>query len=384
MQSQNPDKKKIIALLKEHSPAFQLQSGIQELPSSEGFLANGPRATDNLKRKSHASSLALLEYLTVIIKPGFVTLETGGGWSTCVFAACAARHICVNPDITANRLIQSFLDTHAVQHGNIEFANDTSDRALPRLFQTPTPSIDVALIDGNHSFPIPVVDWHYIDLVLRKGGILLVDDTNVKSVAVLCDYLSSELSYKKCKEIERTAVYEKIRENRVWGWADQGYNQKSNDKHELPPATLKVDRQKELLNAEIVITFFTQTKRRYALFGAGKVANQIIEMISAKKLMPPIFVLDNTPGINTFQGLSVILPHQIPKMGHIDEIILATTCFQDNMRSELKAAGCNLNPVDLRANLIPEPTGQSSLPKVTSTTVSETSKVRDTATGRQT
>lgn len=359
--------KQVIELLKEKAPAFQLQSGIQELPSSEGFLAQGPRSTESLKRQSHASTAALLDYLAEIVKPGFTTIETGGGWSTCVFSACGGKHICVNPDITANRLIREFLDSNGVQHGTLEFMDDVSDHALPLLGKDI--GIDVALIDGNHSFPIPVVDWHYIDPALKKGGMLLVDDTNVKSVSILCDYLSLEPSYKKVTDVGNTAVYEKVREGRVWGWADQKYNHK-------PSPSPKPQQTKELLNAEIIISFFTQTKRSYALFGAGKVAGQIIDMTCAKGLTPPAFVIDSASEKDALKGIPVVTPKQIRQRPPVNEVILATTCYQDKMRAEMKSVECPLNPVDLMASLLPEAALQR-IPSGAPASSSETAKVRN-------
>jgi len=215
-----------IELLGLHSPAFQLKSGTEQLKSSEHFFSRTSQRTDDIVRASHGCSPQLLKYISETVTRANITLETGGGWSTCVFAACAKKHICVNPDITANDLIRSFLQEHSVGIGELVFINDTSDMALPVLDKSC--QIDFALIDGNHSYPIPILDWHYIDLHLKAGGIVLIDDTQIKSVGVLCDFLSTEESYNKITEIGTTAVYKKIADDRVWGWSDQMINKAKN------------------------------------------------------------------------------------------------------------------------------------------------------------
>jgi hypothetical protein len=222
----------VVELLELHSPAFQLKSGTEQLRSSEQLLSGTACRTDHITRSSHASSLGVLRYLSETVTRENTTLETGGGWSTCVFAACSGKHICVNPDVTANEMIQRFLDEHGVSIGKLVFLNDTSDSVLPTLDRSC--KIDVALIDGNHSFPLPIVDWHYIDLHLQRDGIVLVDDSHIHSVAVLCEYLSLEETYTKVTDIGNTAVFRKLAGQRVWGWSDQAFNRLESHRRNLP------------------------------------------------------------------------------------------------------------------------------------------------------
>lgn len=217
----------ILEILAEHLPAFQLKSGNHNLLSSERLLSQSAQVTSGFERASHSASLLVLEYISKIVTRDCVTLETGGGWSTCVFAAYSGQHVCINPDITANEMIQKFLTEHNVMTGQLLFFNQTSDAALPRI--AGSCSIDVAFIDGNHSFPIPIVDWHYIDLHLKEGGILIVDDTHINSVKVLSDFLSVEESYVELKVIGNAKVFKKVAAGRVWGWGDQLYNKKTSE-----------------------------------------------------------------------------------------------------------------------------------------------------------
>ena len=227
---------KILDLLKIHTPAFQLKSGSDELKSSEQFFSIGSQETEGMSRACHASSLAVLEFISETIMDGDVSLETGGGWSTCVFAACAKKHICINPDITANELIKRFIEDNNINIRELIFRNETSDIALPALDKNLL--LDIALIDGNHSFPIPIIDWHYMDLHLKKGSIILIDDTHIRSVGVLSEYLSLEKNYEKIAEIGNADVFKKICSCRVWGWADQEFNKIYNIKKNHAKSTL--------------------------------------------------------------------------------------------------------------------------------------------------
>ena len=213
---------RLIELLEREKPMFQVQSGTKEFPSSERFFVEGARSTARFARACHVVSKEVLKYLASITKPNSVTLETGGGYSTVVFAVCSHRHICVNPDVTANEMIMSFLQKHGYAHEHLEFMEDSSDRGLPRLELEE--SVDVALIDGNHSFPFPIIDWHYIDGLLRTGSKILIDDTHIKSVRIVSDFLLSEPSYKHITTVGTCTAFEKIDDTRVIGWADQRIN----------------------------------------------------------------------------------------------------------------------------------------------------------------
>jgi len=213
---------RVLELLSRHKPAFQLKSGTAQLASSEGLLSRNAVRTDHIDRASHACSMAVLEFLTSTLTADMTTIETGGGWSTCVFAGCAGKHYCVNPDVTANELVEGFLREHEIPCGHLHFMHGTSDAMLPTL--APDIVIDVAFIDGCHSFPLPVIDWYYIDLHMKQGAIVILDDTHINAVAVVRDFLATDPAYEKVRDIGKAAVFRKIRDARSVGWAGQPFN----------------------------------------------------------------------------------------------------------------------------------------------------------------
>jgi len=113
------------------------------------------------------------------------------------------------------------LRNHSIYRENLEFISEPSDRGLPLINQDE--QLDFALIDGNHSFPMPIIDWHYIDYHLRIGGWLLVDNTEIRSVSILCNYLMTEPAYKKIDDIGVTAIFQKVAK-RWYGWKKQAMN----------------------------------------------------------------------------------------------------------------------------------------------------------------
>jgi predicted O-methyltransferase YrrM len=110
------------------------------------------------------------------------TLETGCGASTVVFAASGSAHTAVSPDPAEHRRIRDYCDRIGVDHTRVELVEGYSDLFLPALDESV--QFDVAMIDADHSFPYPVVDWHYVNRHLRTGGILVADDMLAPAVAV--------------------------------------------------------------------------------------------------------------------------------------------------------------------------------------------------------
>lgn len=148
-----------------------------------------------------------LRALDEIVEPGDVTLETGAGASTVVFAAAKSKHIAVSPAPAEHERIRSYCSEVGIDTSGVEFVPDTSDVVLPRL----TTALDVAFVDGNHSFPHPVVDFHYISRLLRVGGYLVLDDVPIPSVGVVHEFLLDDPSWQLSSMLDdRAAVWLKV------------------------------------------------------------------------------------------------------------------------------------------------------------------------------
>lgn len=150
-----------------------------------------------------------LRWLATNVRPGWVTLETGCGHSTIVFAAAGASHTVVAPyDKERDRILEWCKD-HGVATDGIEFVLGESQFVLPAL---PVGQLDLVLIDGSHSFPVPFIDWYYAGTRLRIGGLVVLDDTNIRAVRVLRDFLAAEKTRWFLRdEFEHVAVFEKLR-----------------------------------------------------------------------------------------------------------------------------------------------------------------------------
>lgn len=164
----------------------------------------------------------VIRYMAQVIAPHHHTIETGGGHSTIALAALGAHHICINPDEYGVARIQEFMRTLDIPEDQVEFVVESSDTALARLtFAVP---LDFALIDGLHGFPFAMIDWHYIDLNMRVGGVIAVDDFRIPAVAVLCDFLEKNGTHQLLDRIRETAFYRKTAEDESREWNHQKFN----------------------------------------------------------------------------------------------------------------------------------------------------------------
>lgn len=92
--------------------------------------------------------------------------------------------------------------------------------ALPELLENNYSSFDFIFIDGWHTFDYTLVDFFYSNLLLKIGGIIMIDDALHNGVADCIKYLNKNYTfYKKIDSIKSVGVYKKIREDdRAWNF----------------------------------------------------------------------------------------------------------------------------------------------------------------------
>ncbi len=70
---------------------------------------------------------------------------------------------------------------------------ESSDFALPKL--PAEQKFDFAFIDGSHGYPMPALDWHYVDLHLRIEGQIGFDNMEIPAVHDHCAFLKRNETY---------------------------------------------------------------------------------------------------------------------------------------------------------------------------------------------
>ena len=172
------------------------------LPASElaGF--------ENLKGRQHwGISPEFGRALIGLIKPGMTTLETGSGASTLIFAVGEASHTSVTPDSTEVSEIRKY-----AREANISLARDLCSRGIGIVFANSFRRARYRPDRREAYVPLPILDWHYTAERLRVGGLMMLDDTQLRSVAILRDFLAADTVRWNFHGVigGRTAVFRKV------------------------------------------------------------------------------------------------------------------------------------------------------------------------------
>jgi hypothetical protein len=170
-----------------------------------------------------------LEAIRAAVKPGDATLETGLGASTVVFAACGASHTAISPAAAEHERVREYCRQIGVDADRVTFIDGLSDDVLPTLLGGER-TLDVAFIDGAHSFPFPEVDWHYITRSLKIGGKLLMDDVPIPAVAPLFRHMTLEPNWRLDGVLDdRACIFTLLAPPAPEDWTGQPFNRRYPD-----------------------------------------------------------------------------------------------------------------------------------------------------------
>ncbi len=154
-------------------------------------------------------------------RPGTRTLETGSGLSTIVLAAAGAQHTCVTPSQQEADRIAAYCAMQGIDTAALKFEVGGSEDVLPMLPREP---LDLVLIDGNHGFPAPMIDWYYAGSRLRPNGVLIVDDLPLPAVAHLCRFLDGDPRWSTLRQTSKWVAYRRVTEGDLsQDWYDQPF-----------------------------------------------------------------------------------------------------------------------------------------------------------------
>jgi predicted O-methyltransferase YrrM len=130
------------------------------------------------------------------------TLEIGLAFGLSALFICqglrqlgGGRHIAIDPNQHSD--FEGAGLAHLGQAGYadmVTFHEEPAHRVLPRL-EADGLTVDLALIDGMHLFDYALVDFFYVDRLLKVGGLLLVDDVGLPSIAKMVRFARTNRGY---------------------------------------------------------------------------------------------------------------------------------------------------------------------------------------------
>ena len=137
------------------------------------------------------------------------TVETGAGLSSLAFIVQGCKHTAICPsenyeNFGLERRIRDFCGERNIDHSLFSFVNARSQDVLPNL----SDEFDFVFIDGDHGFPLPIIDFYYLARRLKVGGVLAIDDTNIWTGEVIAKYLMLDSDWKFiCEQDTKTAYF---------------------------------------------------------------------------------------------------------------------------------------------------------------------------------
>jgi predicted O-methyltransferase YrrM len=137
------------------------------------------------------------------VKPD-ISAETGFAYGVSTLFACSAlenngkpaRHIVVDPLQSEMFDRLGLLNiTRAGYDRFVELHETGSELALPKLHASGT-RIQAGIIDGYHTFDHTLIDFFYMNKMLDVGGVIIIDDVNMPTVARCVAHIMTYPAYR--------------------------------------------------------------------------------------------------------------------------------------------------------------------------------------------
>jgi predicted O-methyltransferase YrrM len=167
------------------------------------------RAADGLQTLPLHSNVSVpegetLHQLVSSLAP-LTTLEVGLAYGVSALWICDAlkpdaRHIVIDPNQYRGPWGNEWLGIGLANLERagvgplIDFRGKPSFRALPALEREGT-RLDFALVDGIHTFDYVMVDFFFIDRMLRVGGVVAFDDAHWPAIRKVCRFIAANRNY---------------------------------------------------------------------------------------------------------------------------------------------------------------------------------------------
>ncbi|MEN1682201.1 MAG: class I SAM-dependent methyltransferase [Planctomycetota bacterium] len=198
----------LLAALRAEEPKFHRTYTTGEPAGSQNFQIN----------------YEVLEWLIDNLPSDARALETGCGYSTVVLAATCSSVATFSPDPEEHKLIAQWCGDHGLPTDHVDFQAGFSQDLLPGFDAGP---LDLVIVDGDHAFPAPVIDWYYTADSVKAGGCVIVDDTQIPSGGILRDFLHEETDrWSIAATMTKTSIFRRETEEPVARgvhWVHQPY-----------------------------------------------------------------------------------------------------------------------------------------------------------------
>lgn len=163
-----------------------------------------------------------------------LSVETGTGRTTLLFSHLSDQHLVFTKEDTGDGdSLRAVRSSNLLKESSVKFLIGPTQATLPRHnFLSP---IDVAFLDGPHAYPFPDLEYWAIYPHIPAGGLLIVDDIQIPTIANLFMFLKADAMWDLVEVADTTAFFRRTRSEGVdpfgEGWWLQAYNQKLSTSH---------------------------------------------------------------------------------------------------------------------------------------------------------
>jgi hypothetical protein len=153
--------------------------------------------------------------------------ETGSGASTLLFSHLSANHTVFAADAGSGS-VRNVEVSPLLRAGVVQFVEGPTQRTLP-LHPFPN-KLQAVLLDGPHAYPFPDLEYYFLYPHLEAGGLLIVDDIQIRSVHNLFEFLRRDRMFRLEEVVHTTAFFQRTDAPTFSpisdGWWEQEYNRK--------------------------------------------------------------------------------------------------------------------------------------------------------------
>jgi methyltransferase family protein len=177
-------------------------------------------------------------------------IETGAGNSTLCFLHLEPGKLrSIAPDQALFDRIDNYCERNDLKTDCLERHIDGSEWVLPVLAKKEDEQFDFALIDGSHNWPMVMVDFHYVNVMIGRGGFIMLDDVHLHSVKELARLLAYDpTNFRVRADLGKALIFEKMTGQRQLGeWNTQPYIREMSRTYLHHPTALRLWQVKPLI-----------------------------------------------------------------------------------------------------------------------------------------
>jgi Methyltransferase domain len=191
------------------------------------------------------------------------SVETGTGKTTLLLSHLSRDHtVFTKDDAGDGDSLERVQSSPLLNSDNVRFVVGSTQATLPaHEFGGP---VDLAYLDGPHAYPFPDLEYWAVYPHVATGGLLVIDDIQIRTIHNLFAFLSADAMWKLVEVVDDTAFFARTAAPALdpfgEGWWRQGINRRFVRRH-LPPGKRVVAMAKDALPERVRTTLQARLRR---------------------------------------------------------------------------------------------------------------------------